>query len=230
MKYENNVEYWNNRYVAPNVENFIFRFYGRILKFDFGIDGSKKEKVFDFGCGEGGNLHFFHNQGFDVYGSDIAENDLDVARKSWGIDISDHFETIDPLPRLGQRYISNLKLDNEWMDVVISIQTLDFLSDSDCEIVLQNIYNQMKPGAVIFASFNGYQMYYRNHGEYIGDGLWHCKFENDRVKYDFNLNFIENEEKLLQKFHMFKPKYVGYYDASFRNEGSEFRWTFTGTK
>ena len=37
-------------------------------------------------------------------------------------------------------------------------------------------------------------------------------------------------EKLIEKFHMFKCKYVDYYDSSFRNEGSEFRWTFTGTK
>ena len=36
-----NQELWNKgRYEAPNVENFIFRFYGRILKFDYGIDGS----------------------------------------------------------------------------------------------------------------------------------------------------------------------------------------------
>ena len=39
-----------------------------------------------------------------------------------------------------------------------------------------------------------------------------------------------DKEKLAQKFHMFTPKYIDYYDSSFRNEGSEFRWTFTGTK
>lgn len=143
---------------------------------------------------------------------------------------SAHFELIGPHPRPNQRYFESIHNQTEWIDVAISIQTLDFLSDTDCEIVLQNIYNQMKPGSIIFASFNGYQMYYRNHGEYIGDGLWHIKFANDRVNYDLNLNFIESKEKLAQKFHMFKPKYIDYYDSSFRNEGSEFRWTFTGTK
>jgi hypothetical protein len=54
MDYKNNINYWDGRYYAPNVESFIFRFYGRILKHDFGIDGSNQEKVFDFGCGEGG--------------------------------------------------------------------------------------------------------------------------------------------------------------------------------
>ncbi len=84
MEYQNNVSYWQGRYFAPNVESFIFRFYGRILKFDFGLDGSQHQKVFDFGCGEGGALHFFEKQGFDVYGVDIAENDLAIARKTLG--------------------------------------------------------------------------------------------------------------------------------------------------
>jgi hypothetical protein len=184
----------------------------------------------------GGALNFFHEKGFDVYGVDIAENDINQAKLSLGREKGKdsvgeaHFELIEPNPRVNQHYFESIHNQREWIDVAISIQTLDFLSDTDCEIVLQNIYNQMKPGSVIFASFNGYQMYYRNHGQYIGDGLWHIKFANDRVSYDLNLNFIESKEKLAQKFHMFTPKYIDYYDSSFRNEGSEFRWTFTGTK
>jgi|688.fasta_scaffold169251_2 SAM-dependent methyltransferase len=231
MEYSNNVKYWSDRYVAPNCESFIFRFYGRILKFDFGIDGSEGQKVFDFGCGEGAALKFFEEQGFDVYGADIAEKDLEIAKQKIGKGLlASHFELIDPIPSRNQKYLRNIHGDSEWIDIFISIQTLDFLSDTDCEIVLNNIYEQMKPGAVIYASFNGYQMYYRNHGEYIGDGLWHINFQNDRVKYDLNYNFIESKERLSEKFHMFKCKYIDYYDSSFRNEGSEFRWTFTGTK
>lgn len=231
MNYENNVKYWSDRYVAPNCESFIFRFYGRILKFDFGIDGSKGQKILDFGCGEGAALQFFLKKGFDVYGVDIAERDLASAAANVGDgSIANHFELIDPVPLRSQKYLSKIHGDSQWIDIFTSIQTLDFLSDSDCEIVLNNVYEQMKPGAIVYASFNGYQMYYREHGVYLGDGLWHVKFKKDRVNYDLNLNFIESKEKLIEKFHMFKCKYVDYYDSSFRNEGSEFRWTFTGTK
>jgi SAM-dependent methyltransferase len=235
MNYENNIDYWSGRYYAPNVESFIFRFYGRILKFDFGIDGANHEKIFDFGCGEGGALKFFHDNGFEVFGVDIAERDIQEAQKTLSSGrkqdkTSAHFELIEPHPVPNQRYFDSIHQGKEWIDVAISIQTLDFLSDSDCEVVLQNIYSQMKKGSIIYASFNGYQMYYRNHAEYIGDGLWHVKFSNDRVSYDINYNFVESREKLIEKFHMFIPKYIDYYDSSFRNEGSEFRWTFTGTK
>jgi len=227
VDYDKNVQYWQGRYNAPNVESFIFRFYGRILKHDFNIDGANHEKIFDFGCGEGAALKFFAQQGFDVYGVDIAEQDI-LAARQWCI--PNHLEVIQPNPTINQRYLKTVHGNSQWIDIAISIQTLDFLSDSDCEIVLNNIYEQMKPGSVIFASISGYKMYYRDHGKYLGDGLWHCKFKNDRVEYDLNLNFVETKEKLLEKFHMFYPKYVDFYDSSFRNEGSEFRWTFTGIK
>lgn len=235
-KYQENEAYWSNRYIAPNVESFIFRFYGRILRHDFKIDGRGGERVFDFGCGEGGALNFFHKQGFQVFGVDIAEKDLEVARRN--IQPHEHnqtagnFELVPPVPESGQRYFRNLSLDANWIDIAISIQTLDFLSDSDCQIVLQNIYNQMKPGAVIYASFNGTQLYYYNHSSPIpnGDGLRRVSFDNGRVKYDLLLNFCPSKEEMQKKFSMFKPLYIDYYDSSFRNEGSEFRWTFCGTK
>ena len=56
---DKNAMYWSGTYDAPNVESFIFRFYGRILRFDYGIDGSNHERILDFGCGQGGALNYF---------------------------------------------------------------------------------------------------------------------------------------------------------------------------
>ena len=67
-----NKDYFNKSYFAPNIESFIFRFYGRILVHDFNITGKNKEKILDFGCGQGSALKYFHNLGFDVYGVDIS--------------------------------------------------------------------------------------------------------------------------------------------------------------
>lgn len=233
MDYGLNEKYWSNRYLAPNVESFIFRFYGRILKHDFGMDGKNHENVFDFGCGQGGALGFFHNLGFKVFGADIALNDIKEAKERITSDSgTSNFEVISPNPKIGERYFQSLNLEAQWIDVAISIQTLDFLTDSDCQIVLQNIYSQMRPGGVIFASFNGTKNYYYNHSQAIpnGDGLRHVKFSNNRVNYDLLLNFCSSEDEMVKKFSMFTPKYVDFYDSSFRNEGSEFRYTFCGVK
>jgi hypothetical protein len=131
---------------------------------------------------------------------------------------------IDPHPDENQLFFGGD------MDVVISIQTLDFLSNSDFEKAIRCIYNNMKPGAKIYASMNGWQMYYRNHAEYAGDGLWHVKFDNGRVNYDLYLNFVKDKDEMREKFKLFKPVYLDYYDSSFREEGSEFRYTFFGIK
>ena len=41
----------------------------------------EKKKILDFGCGQGGNLNFFHKLGFDVYGVDISKKDINIAKK-----------------------------------------------------------------------------------------------------------------------------------------------------
>ena len=220
---DTNANYWDGQYYAPNVESFIFRLYGRILRFDYGIDGSNHEKILDFGCGQGGALNYFDKLGFNCFGVDIAKNDIAVARQLMP-HVADQLKVIDPTPVPGQTYF------DEPMDIVISIQTLDFLSNTDFQTVIRNLYDNMKPGAKIYASMNGWNMYYRQHAEYADDGLWHVKFDNGRVDYDLFLNFVKDRDEMREKFSLFKPVYVDYYDSSFREEGSEFRYTFFGIK
>lgn len=219
-----NSEYWAGKYQAPNVESFIFRFYGRILKFDYGIDGSKHERILDFGCGQGGALQYFDKLGFNCYGVDIAKNDIEVARAVMPR-VAGQFKIIDPKPDENLVFFDGVSFD-----VVISIQTLDFLSNSDFEKAIKCLYRNMKPGAKIYASMNGWDMYYRQHAKPAGDGLWHVKFKTDRVDYDLFLNFVQSKDEMREKFKLFKPVYLDHYDSSFRQEGSEFRYTFFGIK
>jgi SAM-dependent methyltransferase len=218
-----NADYWSSLYDAPNVESFIFRLYGRILKFDYGIDGSSHERVLDFGCGQGGALSYFDKLGFDCFGVDIASDDIAVAKRHMP-HIAHQFMVIDPKPDDNSIFFGG------GFDVVISIQTLDFLSNTDFSRAIKCIWNNMKPGAKIYASMNGWNMYYRNHGEYVGDGLWHIKLSTNRLNYDLYLNFVKDKEEMATKFALFKPVYLDHYDSSFREEGSEFRYTFFGIR
>lgn len=220
---EKNVKYWEGIYNAPNVESFIFRFYGRILKFDYGIDGSNHERLLDFGCGQGGMINYFDKLGFNSFGVDIAENDIANAKKNMP-HLANQFKVIDPNPDEVIMFFGGE------FDIVISIQTLDFLSNTDFEKAIKCIYNNMKPGAKIYASMNGYNNYYRKHGVDIGDGLWNIKIKTTRLDYDLCLNFVKDKEEMKEKFSLFKPVYLDYYDSSFREEGSEFRFTFFGIK
>src|SRR5437016_14551979 len=116
---EANSQYWSGRYQAPNVESFIFRLYGRILKFDYGIDGSNHERILDFGCGQGGALNFFDKAGFDCFGVDIAANDIAAARRNMP-QIADQLMVVDPSPDEANVFFGG------GYDIVVSIQTLEF--------------------------------------------------------------------------------------------------------
>jgi hypothetical protein len=41
---------------------------------------------------------------------------------------------------------------------------------------------------------------------------------------------VKDRNEMREKFNLFKPVYLDYYDSSFREEGSEFRYTFFGIK
>jgi cyclopropane fatty-acyl-phospholipid synthase-like methyltransferase len=169
-----NLQYWSGTYNAPNVESFIFRFYGRILKFDYGIDGSGGERLLDFGCGQGAALNFFSKLGFNCFGVDIAKNDIAVAKRNMP-HISSQLAVCDPKPNPDQLFWGG------GFDIIISIQTLDFLSNTDFDLAVKCLYNNMKPGAKIYASMNGWTHYYRNRANYVGDGLWHVCFKTERL-------------------------------------------------
>ena len=221
---QRNSRYWAGEYPAPNVESFIFRFYGRILRFDYGIDGSKHERLLDFGCGQGGALSYFDRLGFSCYGVDIARKDIESAQAALP-HLARQIKVIDPQPDPDLRFF-----DGDPFDIVISIQTLDFLSNTDFEKAIHCIYRNMKVGAKIYASMNGWEMYYRNFGVYAGDGLWHVRMKTDRLDYDLFLNFVRSKEEMREKFGLFRPVYLDHYDSSFRQEGSELRYTFFGIK
>lgn len=219
-----NKEYYDKGYEAENVESYVFRAYGRIFKHDFGLDGSKGEKVLDFGCGSGASLRFFKSKGFNVYGVDISEVDIRRAQSRMS-DIKDHFLVIPPKPVASDRFFGGQ------FDLVVSIQTLYFLSDTDLQVRLKTLYDMMKPGAVIYASMMGTRAYFSKYATPAEDGLSKIDFANDRITYkDFYVNLTKSEQDLEKKFSLFKKVYIGYYDRDYRNEGSEFHYTFTGQK
>ena len=158
-----NSEYYEKGYEAENVESYVFRFYGRILKHDFKMDGSKKEKILDFGCGGGAALKFFKSKGFKVYGVDISTKDINQAKLIMP-DIKENFLIIDPKPKIKDFFF------NGNFDFIISIQTLYFLNETDIQIRLKTLYNMMKPGAYIYASMIGTKSYMYEYSKPVGGG------------------------------------------------------------
>ena len=223
--FDGNQAYWDKGYEAANVESFVFRWYGRVLKAKLGIDGAQRPKLLDFGCGTGASLEFFHRQGFEVYGVDISQPDIQSAKKRLP-EISDRLKVIPPEPSLDSDYFG-VKFD-----IVIGIQAFYYFNHADFSVMMQSIYKQMTPNAIIYGTMIGTKCWYYKNAEPVGDGLYRVSVNSDRLDFgDYFIQFTESEEDLLQKYSLFDRVEVGYYDAQYlSDEGPDFHWTFTGKK
>jgi len=212
-----NEEYWKKGYEAENVESFVFRPYGRVFKYEFGLSGQNNEKLLDFGCGQGAALQFFKSKGFDVYGVDISETDINRCKQKMP-DIQDHFAVIPPEPKENDIFF------NGSYDLIIAVQSLYYYSDHDLEIRLKSLYNQMKPGALIYASMMGTGHYMYNHSHEYREGLRKIDFSLPRLKVsNYYVNFTHSEADLRLLHRHFKfHNCINLYRKS--------RWKFVRTQ
>jgi SAM-dependent methyltransferase len=220
-----NLAYYSKPYEAENVDHPVFRFYGRILVPDFGLDGSGGEHVLDFGCGQGAAVNFFGSKGFGAYGVDISDVDLRRAGERYP-DLADHFLRIDPKPQP----------DDEWFggdySVVVSIQTLCLLSQTDLEVRLESLYSQLRDGGIFYATVMGTKHWYYDNSTPAEDGMREVNISGKRLTVSsFFVNFNDSEEDVKRKFHMFEPLHLGFYSQKYRaDEGAGFFYTFVGRK
>lgn len=91
-----NLKHWSKGYDASNVESYIFRFAGRVLKPEFNLP-QNNEQLLDLGCGQGANVEFFNKIGFNAHGCDISDTDINVAKIRYP-HISDKFSVCNTNP------------------------------------------------------------------------------------------------------------------------------------
>lgn len=223
---EDNADYWEKGYTAPNVPQSAFLFYGRILDPDFGISGDDGEAVLDYGCGQGATVDFFNRNGFDAYGVDISTTDLNVAKARYP-GIENRFAEIEPEPATDDSFF------DQQFDVIVALRSLYYYSDTDLQTRLSSLYESLKPGGVFFATMMGAEneQFYDNSTEHR-DGLREVNFSNSRYSVEnYYVNFTEGEDDLREKFSMFDEQHVGFTSERYRSdEGTRYHYTFAGTK
>ena len=204
-------------------ESHIIRFYERVLKYGFGIDGSGHQELLDFGCGKGVHALFFKSKGFDVYGVDIAETAINISREIMP-DIQDNYKIISPSP-------SSKPFFDVKYDVIIANQVLYYLSDSDFHKLLQSLYEQLKSGGVFFATMIGKSHYLYSYASTCHDGLYKVIPDKRLSGQSVYINFVHSNKELEERFKCFKKVHVGYYDSCLRkDEGSDYHYVYIGVK
>jgi cyclopropane fatty-acyl-phospholipid synthase-like methyltransferase len=222
---EHNKAYWEKGYFAPNVESYVFRLYGRILKPQFGLP-KPGDMLLDFGCGQGATVNYMKSVGFDAYGSDISEHDIAIAKERFPY-IAEKFSVCDVDPAKARYHKGGLA-------AVTACQALYYFTKPDFDVAMAKIYDLLRPGGVFFAS-----MMAEDDGEFFPqshptDDPWlrRVAFKNKRLKVDdYYMFFVKDDADLRARFSMFKPVFTGNYVMALRqDETTGKHLTFVGVK
>ena len=222
---EENKKFWEHGYYAPNVDHPVFRFYGRILKPVFKLNGEGGEFLLDYGCGQGAAVNYFSSLGFDAYGVDISETDLGIASERYQ-QIGGKFREVSLIPSATEKFF-----DGDFR-IITAIQSLYYLSDTDLKVRMESIHANLAEGGIFFATMIG-----ESGGRHFdkskpaGDGLRKVGTSSRSGEGHHYVNFTKDEDHLCDKFEMFKPLHIGFYSDQFRSdEGVSIHHTFVGVK
>lgn len=222
---DENKGYYEQGYFAPNVESYIFRLYGRILKPHFKLP-QPGDTLLDFGCGEGATVNYFTSVGFDAYGVDISENSINAAKARYP-QIADKFSVCDPKP-------ANADYHPGGLAVVTACQVLYIMTKADFEDAVQKIYDMLRPGGVIFATMmaDDEGEFYPNSKPTDDPWLREINYSNTRITVkDYYQFFTSSDADLREKFSLFKPVFTGTYELALRpDETTGKHYTFVGVK
>lgn len=229
-----NAEYWSQGiYDNPNPESYVFRIYGRVLANQFNLPDRSSTKLLDFGCGSGGNLRFFDERGFDVFGVDQSRIDIDRAQERIPHK-ADQIKVVSPFNNVGERWFGDTKFK-----VITAFQSLYYLDDTDLQLRLASLNEMLERGGIFVATMMHASCWYYSMSEPAENGLRLVKLRREQDEGRPNLkqnnhyiNFTESEDDLVAKFALFTPLHTrGFYDGVYRDDqGSEKHLIFIGSK
>lgn len=214
-------------------DGHIIRIYN-YLESKYKLSERENKTILDFGCGTGVHSIFFERKGFDAYGVDVS----DIAIEKYNENLN-HCIDEKQKNNMGRgRTIRGFCVDNsiplhevlnQKFDVILANQSLYYLSNTDLEIRLGEMYSLLKDdGIVIFTMMSSENYYYQYVEGSKKDGMSFVKLKG-RLNEDVYINFVGDEEDLCKKFYMFRKDMVGYYDF-IMEEGSSKHYYFIGRK
>ena len=200
---------------------------------DLYIPPQKKLTVLDYGCGEGSNINYLiKNYKYNGYGVDISAPSIKTCHKKYN---KKKFKLISSKVSLNDKFF------NVQFDLIISIQVLYYLNKTDLKLRLANLYSMLKPGGYVFYTMKSIKSeYYKFYSDKkIINGLTKVDLSSDKNykkrqkqnMYYHYINFTKNQKDLKNKFKLFKPLNVGYYEGSLSSlDESGHHFTFFGKK
>ena len=206
-----NTSIWQEKYSAPNVESWVFRWWNRVGKqsvIDAQVSTSPQPVTLDHGCGQGTAVNFFHSQGCNASGVDVSNAAISDGKRLYPR-IADKLFEIDPL-------LENFSPLNLKFSLITSIQTMYYLAPDDREIVMAKFREISQPHAILYLTMMTSVGTYFDNSVELDNGMRHVRFTDDRISVDQHICFVNDEKHFSQMFPMLEIIEIGQYLQSFR--------------
>lgn len=142
------------------------------------------QSVLDAGCGQGRNVAYFLQSGYQVYGVDSSADNITAIKQ-----LAASFSSSSPQENFSVALVENLPFDDEKFDLVISSAVLHFADNAwHFGEMLNSMWRVIRPGGYLFcrlASDIGIENLVRS----IGNGRYLLPDGSER--------FLVNQEMLL---------------------------------
>lgn len=209
-------------YGITSPEGYFIRCYKQILEYECKVTGGS---VLDFGMGNGTHLKWLLGQlqSWDVFGCDIAELAVAAARNTMPDIDPKHFVCIEPKDNIKEVFKTKF-------DLILANQVLYYLDQIELQSKIDDFYQMLNPGGIIFASMMSDENFYFSKSTPIqGTSMRRVRLTG-RLNEETDINF-KNTSQLLYDFGAFNKIQVGYYDNLIReDEGSTKHIFFVGSK
>jgi SAM-dependent methyltransferase len=208
--------------------DWVVRFHNMYMK-----DNLPSGKVLDYGCGSANNSIFFIQQGYDVYGLEVAKNFKDLIKMNFDL----HNVNKKLLKKFSLIPKDNIKLPYEdgYFDFIISNQVLYYLSSKEqIQAICKEFSRCLRPGGVVFFTVMGPKNYYMTEKTKNVYGKVHEIVFDDPKHRLYGLReliyLIETEDELKDMFSEFECITTGYFDQRMFDVHSNYHWIFAGKK
>jgi SAM-dependent methyltransferase len=176
-----------NEYLVKCFSSDSYSFLRRHINRVEDLSTGRAPKVLEVGCFAGNNMRFFLDRGFSVYGCEVSEEIANVALENL---IQAGYEDFSVV--VGE----NLKLpfDDEYFDVLVSINTLHYSFGSEVEKALIEWKRVLKPGGIIFLESVGPDHFVREASERVELLNWLWGYDDFRKGQNFG--FFDDQRHL----------------------------------
>ena len=185
--------------------------------------GSAGKKVLDLGCGNGRHVWLAAKEGFDVYGIDLSENAITLA-KEWMA--RDHLSYKD----LRSGDISQpLPYEENFFDIVISYGALDHMPLTESTQALAHARRVLKPGGLVVLKLEANSSFTSDFGTRVAKNevILDKPVEKGMLQHFFDQIEIADFVKDLQTIKSFREDARRFDDL---NTNYQSRWIFIGKK